>query len=53
MSLIAALGVSVALSGSWKSSAPGKAPAELLLMEDHCTLVIEQCDIAAPSIPSV
>lgn len=39
MSLIAVLSLSAALSGSWKSSAPGEASAELLLMEGHCTLL--------------
>lgn len=34
--LIAALRLSVAQRGSWKSSAPGEASAELLLVKDHC-----------------
>lgn len=39
VSLIAALTLSVALSGSWKSSAPREASAKLLLIEGHCTLL--------------
>jgi len=39
MSLIATLSLSVALSGSWKSSAPGEASAELLLTDGSCMLL--------------